>query len=539
VIETAAPTDITTRNVRRRANQGRKKCGDGSSILFRVFSMKHRWHGCAGLDFLRSANECLNVAGPQAAANRNEFRRILRPETFQGLLLPLVACGAIEFGEKDLASVLFALDNRKSRDDRLAERRQPDDIQKDVKRGGRDKTQWSLVAGGIWSSVARSWMANQTYENEFRNSMNHPIITKPIMNHIPYLLLFALNFPAVFLAAETVEYGILTDAPFWKSATWEISNRSFSDKTLRGLFQRVSKQPAPGEFNQSLLLSHLGSGGWKLTTHSIAVMPNSSLHQVWTFQRPGKSQGKSGTKIEIQVTGDWLGGPRENIKQVLLSASSELFRFFPGRKIHPVIVKRSSSGPMVTYKRGPNNEHNVLLSTRGTFWAQYSYQFAHEFCHIMCNYDEPKNNQWFEETVCELASMFAMRRMSETWKTKPPYSNWKSYAPHLFKYAANLIKEGQVPGGKKFVQWFKANQAELVKSGGGLRAKNKIVAAQLLPLFEATPSEWPAVQYLNGWRSEGNQPFDEFLKSWWQAAPEKHRPFIASIAEKFGIKIGA
>jgi hypothetical protein len=360
-----------------------------------------------------------------------------------------------------------------------------------------------------------------------------------LVKYLPCLLSLTLTLPSGFLAAETLEYGILTYAPFWKSATWEVSNQTITDKTLRGLYQRVSKQAAPGEFNRSLLLSHLGNEGWRLTTHSITAMLNSSLHEVWTFVRPGKSQGKATTKIEIRVTGDWRGGSAEDIRRVLLSAGSEIFRLFPGRKIHPIIVKRSASGPMVTYERGPNNEYIVLLNTQGTFWSQYSYQFAHEFCHIMSNYDEAKNNQWFEETLCEMASMFAMRRMSETWKTKPPYSNWKSFAPHLYDYAANLIKEGQVPEGRAFIQWFEENRAELLKSEGGLRARNKIVAAQLLPLFEAEPAEWQAVQYLNGWRAEGNQPFDEFLKSWWQTAPEKHRPFIESIAQKFGIKLKA
>ncbi|MDA0840371.1 MAG: hypothetical protein O3B01_20430 [Planctomycetota bacterium] len=357
------------------------------------------------------------------------------------------------------------------------------------------------------------------------------------MNYLPGLLFLSLTFQAEQLTAQGMEYGVLMHAPTWKSATFETPTGMFSDKTLSGLYLRISQQAAPGEFNTSHLLSYIGGEGWKLTTHSITSMANDQMHQIWTFERPAKSQGRPSSAIEIEVTGDWLGGSAEDIKRVLLSSSSELFRFFPGRKIHPIIVKRSASGPMVTFQRGPNNEYNVLLNTQGTFWSQYSYQFAHEFCHIMCNYDEPKNNHWFEETICELASMFALRKMSETWKTTPPYANWKSYAPSLFEYAANLIKEGQLPEGKTFIQWFEENRSELANSDGGLRAKNKIVAAQLLTLFEAMPAEWQAVQYLNGWKSEGNQPFDEFLKSWRQNSPEEHQAFIESVAEKFGIKL--
>ena len=126
---------------------------------------------------------------------------------------------------------------------------------------------------------------------QFSAHFNHPN-SQLSMNYLPTLLFLAINFISGFLTAEALEYGILTHAPVLNSATWETPTGKFSDKTLRGLYQRVSKQAATGEFNASHLLTYIGSDGWKLKTHSSAPKQINLTHQVWTFERPGKSQGK-------------------------------------------------------------------------------------------------------------------------------------------------------------------------------------------------------------------------------------------------------
>ena len=65
--------------------------------------------------------------------------------------------------------------------------------------------------------------------------------------------------------------------------------------------------------------------------------------------------------------------------------------------------------------------------------------------------------------------------------------------------------EHQLPGGQSFIAWFRGNEAEL-RENAALRAKNVIVARQLLPLFEAEPGSWDALCYLNLGKREQGKP---------------------------------
>jgi len=154
----------------------------------------------------------------------------------------------------------------------------------------------------------------------------------------------------------------------------------------------------------------------------------------------------------------------------------------------------------------------LKLSTGGPYWAQYSYQFSHEFCHILCNYRKGKlPNRWFEEAVCEMASLYSLRQMGETWKTTPPYPQWNDFAPKLTAYAQELMDETDRP--TDMASWFKTHQDRLyVKED--LRDLNRVVAVMMLPMFEADPSHWRAVASLNAMHDRGELSFEDFLRAW-------------------------
>jgi len=227
----------------------------------------------------------------------------------------------------------------------------------------------------------------------------------------------------------------------------------------------------------------------------------------------------------------------EDVEKVLHSAAGELWKHFPGRKLDPILVA-PKGGPIVLFKRGPEREYYVRLDTGGNLWAQYSYQFAHEMCHILCTYRETQSsaNKWFEETLCELASLYALRQMAQTWKTKPPYANWKGYAPRLGEYAQKVIDKSALPKDQTLAQWYVAN-AEKLRKSATQRDLNNVAAAALLPLFEKEPEHWAAVEYLNAGNLKGDEPLEQHLKNWHDQAPAKHRGFIIKVAAALGIKI--
>ena len=223
-------------------------------------------------------------------------------------------------------------------------------------------------------------------------------------------------------------------------------------------------------------------------------------------------------------------------EKVFYSSGGEIWKYFPGRKLPPIEIE-AKGGPITLYKRGPEGQIRVLLNVSKTFWAQHAFQFAHEMGHIVCGYRQQENrNLWFEESLCELSSLFVLRRMSETWQTKPPYPNWKSYAPHLKEYAEQRIVKAALPAGTTLAQWYAENSPVLLSNAVD-RDRNTVVAAALLPLFEAEPESWEAVTWLNTEHLNKLFTFKDYLAAWRRNCPEKHRPFVTRIARQFELDL--
>ncbi|NNE90228.1 MAG: hypothetical protein HKN23_01140 [Verrucomicrobiales bacterium] len=244
--------------------------------------------------------------------------------------------------------------------------------------------------------------------------------------------------------------------------------------------------------------------------------------------------------LKIHPIGDksaWDGASIRDVQAVLESAGTELIRWFPARHLEPIQVE-PKGGPITLYNRDSGGGYTVKLNTGKTFWAQYSFQFSHELCHILSNYRKDENpNGWFEESLCEVASLFTLKQMAETWKTDPPYENWKSFHSALVDYAQKRIDESALQARKPLPEWFEEMEPKLRESAGQ-RELNNVVAVHLLPLFEANPKGWEAIGWLNVDQSYPDDTFPEFLERWHYYCPDRHRPFVQKIAAKFAIQIG-
>jgi hypothetical protein len=229
-----------------------------------------------------------------------------------------------------------------------------------------------------------------------------------------------------------------------------------------------------------------------------------------------------------------------DIRAVCDSAGRELWRYFPDYPLEPFVVTRGEQGPIVLFQRNERREIVMRLDTGEAYWAQYSYQFAHEFCHILCGFRVGENeNRWFEETLCELASLYVMRGMAKTWKHDPPYAHWANYRDHLRDYADRVIRE------REQVQeiyrtglpaFYRTHAAELRKTATN-RNLNGAMAVVMLQLFEREPEHWEAVRWLNHTAAPAGETFEQYLTRWQAAAPEKHRSFIAEIAKLYDLKL--
>ena len=188
--------------------------------------------------------------------------------------------------------------------------------------------------------------------------------------------------------------------------------------------------------------------------------------------------------------------------------------------------------PRIPYRASPDEPFVIQLTTRDRYWAQYSFQFAHEFCHTLTNYEEIRANPngWFHETVCELASVFTLRRMAERWPYSPPHPNWASFAKALARYAEERISrpEVQLPANVALSEWLSSHE-EILRRDPYLRDYNSLVAYSLLPIFESDPTGWNTIRKFP--ISHGS--FADYLSDWYSLAETPDKPFVRRGSSRF------
>lgn len=256
-----------------------------------------------------------------------------------------------------------------------------------------------------------------------------------------------------------------------------------------------------------------------------------------------KAVGSRKLGLSIRVEGGGWGSVHKNqIETVLYSVADELLSRLPAKLAAPIVVTHSDGSPLALYDRGAHGEYLVHLHARDARWHLYAYEFAHELCHIMSNFEENagagsgRHNQWFEETLCETASLFALKSLAATWEAAPPASELSEHAPKLRRFTEMLVYEGhrQLPLDTPLAAWLMANEDRL-RDDPYQREKNEVVATLLLPLFEGNPENWDALCYLNLDPADARNNLRQYLHNWYHNAPAEHRSFIAGVLALLGV----
>jgi hypothetical protein len=250
----------------------------------------------------------------------------------------------------------------------------------------------------------------------------------------------------------------------------------------------------------------------------------------------------AGLEAVIRVQGDNWGASAEDIDKVLHSTANQLLPYFHDRTLKPILISRWDVVPITLDQRGPDGEFQARLACHSTFWAQYTYQFAHELCHVMASVDHPHRgrHQWFEESLCETSSLFVLSKMHESWDRDPPYQNWKNWGANFDHYLNNILAERarRLPPDQTMPQWIAANLPALEKETQ-VTEHSKLAAVYLLALFQDEPEGWETVTWLNtGANSDEGLGFEEHLRAWRERVPERHKAFVGKIQKLFGYKAG-
>ena len=243
-----------------------------------------------------------------------------------------------------------------------------------------------------------------------------------------------------------------------------------------------------------------------------------------------RSAGRDRVDIRVDKQG-WGGGDARRIGVVLDAVAGELLSKFPGRPLAPIRVSHSTQAPVALYERGPGGEIRIELTASGADAGPYVYEFAHEFCHVLSNYerhphhDVTRNHQWFEEALCEVASLYTLKTLAQAWQTKAPNAELAAAAPQLRQIAERFEQEShrKLPAGTTLASWYRESGEQLAR-GAYQRGSNEVVANLLLPLFEENPELWEAIGFLN--LDAPGTTFQQYLQTWLDNAPPRYKDVI-------------
>ncbi len=261
-------------------------------------------------------------------------------------------------------------------------------------------------------------------------------------------------------------------------------------------------------------------------------------------EQPRPAEAEQASPPTIQVRQDEWNAPRSNVQALLESAAEQIHRHFEQLEWPAVEVYRSRPLPITIHRRGRQGQVRIGLTPQGLYWAQYAFQFGHELGHLIAGHleTEPRHgNSWFEEAVCETASLYVLRAMYHEWETNPPYANWKDWRGNLRAYAQKRLDapDHRLPDGQDFPAWYKENEENLLTHTSHQGAHTIIVARQLLPVFERNPAGWQAVAYLRCGEVNPHGPLEAMLPAWRDACPKALQPFVVQLGDALGIDLSS
>lgn len=217
--------------------------------------------------------------------------------------------------------------------------------------------------------------------------------------------------------------------------------------------------------------------------------------------------------VEI-ANGNWGATSLRAAGAVLESAAAVLCGAFDRWPDAPVHVMPGDGSPYVAWDRRP---YRIWLSARDTYWCQYAYQFSHKLCHVLVNFDRIRHHRhkWFEESVCELAALFVLIRLSERFRHCPPLEviGAEEFAPHFATYARSIADSVPAVPRAGLPAWLSGNLAAL-ETHHVDRTLNRTAAVAMLDNFLDDESLWRDCVALNLWDASADASFADHLDSW-------------------------
>ena len=170
------------------------------------------------------------------------------------------------------------------------------------------------------------------------------------------------------------------------------------------------------------------------------------------------------------------------------------------------------------FKVEQNASAIISLAASGSYWSQFAYQFAHEYCHYLIGSPmftkqggTEESSFWFEESICKLASCFFLEKISLSWKLSTQ-ERFQTFAEsHHMYYENHIAKIATID--IPLSQWIHENIESLKEKGvDDNRESYSVIAKCLLPLFLEHPNLWRILPYLKRVDQNTYKDFPHWIK---------------------------
>lgn len=164
-------------------------------------------------------------------------------------------------------------------------------------------------------------------------------------------------------------------------------------------------------------------------------------------------------------------------------------------KIDPVLLHdghidiaywADNDSPITLYNENPYNRV-ILLNAKDRRWCQYVYQLAHELTHYFIGGTKDEHNNWFYESIAELASNYFLLEMEKIF-LKSLNTDFSSYAKNFSDYQKMTILS-KVAEISAPAAWLLEHEAYLLQNKTD-RALNAQAAKLMHPYFQSKPDIW-------------------------------------------------
>lgn len=256
------------------------------------------------------------------------------------------------------------------------------------------------------------------------------------------------------------------------------------------------------------------------------------------------ANGFADLTITVEPDRRWGDAPTSNIKRLCENVAMHFQEHLRDEyKLSGQLTVVYYEYPVAFYKSffdGGPDEYQVGLTVTDTYWSQFAYQFGHEFSHVLQDHDRITRNNpnsWFHESLCELATLWAISRMSETWEDRPPYRNWANYRHSLASYANNLKNRAEVQYSGTGAEWLTEWEDRMRSDESDVFLYSRVVqlSYKFLPIFEENPEAWNIIRQMPATRGK----MSEYMQDWYDRVDTEDQPFVKAIATEMGISVDA